>query len=239
MSNIDAINATVREARAAAEQAAGSASPPAVHVSPANQNVSVAAGRPVSLGEMLASAGMQVKGFLKVSERGFQVGKDTTTYFDTLPVEFRISSIQPFYGVRFGNPAKYLKSLDRLTESRTKRSWADTVAEAQRLDARCTGDYASADIPVTLMEDAIAKDKKTVLFSAGDSLGLTLSITNFAGFAGFMKPYSGLVDKGVISSDTLLRGTLVAIQRTSGSNTWGLADFQDFNIVDEAQAAAA
>lgn len=239
--NVQDINAAIAQAREAASAAVGQQSTGVAVHQPANTNVSTAvvAGRPIKLGELIASAGLQVKAFLKVDKPGFLVGKDTTTYFEELPVEFRLNSIKPFYGCRFGDPAKYIKSFDRLTESKTKRPWADMVAEAQRLDIKCSGDYPSADIPLTVLIDLAPKKGGELLCAAGEALGLTLSITNFTGFAQFIGPYENARDGGGLADDALLRGKLVHTQRTKGSNTWGIVEFRDFLIVNEAAGEAA
>jgi hypothetical protein len=240
MSNVSEINAAIAAAKAAAEQAP---LPGSTQMVAANNNAPtiVTPGRPVKLGELIASAGMQVDAFLKVDKAGFLIGKDTNTFFDEVAVEFKLNSIKPFYGCRYGDPAKYLKSNDRITDARTKRSWAEAVAEAQRLDPRCTGDYPSADIPLTALVELKNKKGDAVLIKVGQTLGLTLSITNFAGFASFIGPYENLRDQGLMPDDVLLRGRLVHEQRTKGTNTWGLATFVDFLVVDpaaeESQAA--
>lgn len=227
-------------AQIAAAQAAAKAIIPATEVAPSNvvayqptavQPTAVQPGRPVKLGEMLAQTGMQVKAYMKVDKAGFYIGADTSTPIDSIQVEFEMDSIQPYFGVRYGNPAKYLKSFDRMTESRTKRSWADTINEAMRLDEKCKGDYPSADIPFRVLNDVKSK-KGDVLIAAGELLGLSLSITNFKDFAAFIKPYTDLQEKGIIGN-ALLRGTLTAAQRTGNGNVWGAAEFPDFLIVSQ------
>ena len=230
MTQLEQINAQI-----AAAQAAAKAVVPAAEVAPSNvvayQPAAVQPGRPVKLGEMLAQTGMQVKAYMKVDKAGFYIGADTTTPIDTIEVEFEMDSIQPYFGVRYGNPAKYLKSFDRMVESRTKRSWADTINEAMKLDTKCKGDYPSADIPLKVLAD-VKNKKGDVLIAAGELLGLSLSITNFKDFAAFIKPYTDLQDKGVIGN-ALLRGTLTAGQRSGNGNTWGAAEFPNFLIVSQ------
>jgi len=241
MSNVSAINEAIAQAKAAA--AAAVAPAPANNVvafqAPAVAVAVVATGRPIKLGELIAAAGMQVKAFLKVDKAGFAVGKDLT-FFDEIPVEFKLNSIKPFYGCRYGDPAKYLKSFDRITDSRTKRSWAEAVAEAQRMDARCTGDYPSADMPLTLrVADLLPKKGGEPLCKVGEALGLTLSITNFSAFASFIAPYENLRDAGLMPDDVLLRGKIVHQVMNRNGNTWGIATFVDFLVVDESVAEAA
>jgi hypothetical protein len=244
---LDAINQQIANARAAAASGGAAAAgapptqdptPPAVGgaYQPPAQPGAVAAGRPVTLGELLSQGGMRVDAYLKVDKTGFLIGTDTKNALEEITVEFKLSDVVPFFGLRWGStPAKYLRSFDRQTESRTKKSWAACVAEAMQADSRCRGDYASADIPFTLVgEDVIAEkgeNKGKALVKTGQTLGLTLSITNFKEFASFIKPYDDLRAAGQIPHDLTLRGKLVHKTAEGGGNTYGKADFVDFLAV--------
>ena len=231
--SIDAINEQIRLAREAASTApalapAGLPATQAVGGAP----VAVAQGRPVSLGELLAEGGMRVDAWLKVKDSGFYIGDDTSTLVEEIAVEFKLSDIVPFWGLRYGaSPAKYFRSFDRQTESRSKKSWAQCLTEAQAADPRCRGDYASADIPATVVSTILAAkgDKKgQPLITAGQRLGITFSITNFKDFAVFIKPYSDLVTMGRMPHDTNLRGKIVHGQRKKGQDMWGAVEFDGF-----------
>lgn len=248
---LENINAQIAAARANAgaviQQAADAPTPPAVGqgfqppAAPAAPGA-VQPGRPVSLGELLAQGGMRVDVYLKADKTGFLLGTDTKNPQEELEVEFKLSDVVPFFGLRWGStPAKYLRSFDRLTESRTKKSWATCVAEAMQADDRCRGDYASADIPFTYIgEDIVADkgDKGKVLLAKGQSLGLTLSITNFKEFAAFIKPYDDLKAAGQIPADLMLRGKLVHKEATGGGNQYGKADFVNFIAVSRSAVDA-
>ena len=187
----------------------------------------VAPARPVSMMEMLAEGGMSVKAYMKVDKPGFTIGSDTSVYHKEFPVEFRLGDAKPFYGIRFGNPAKYLRSIDRVTETRTRRSWTLALEEAQRLDPKCRGDYRAVEIPFTVLAD-IQDDKKKVLVEAGEAIGWTSSITNWKPFEDFIKPYFAQLAAGQITEDTVLRGRIVHQQSKSDANVWGTVTFVDF-----------
>ncbi|MGH6955626.1 MAG: hypothetical protein ACREEW_03055, partial [Caulobacteraceae bacterium] len=125
--SLESVQNALAEARAAAAQAA-----PAPPVVAAATAVAVTGGRPVSMREMLAESTVPVDAYLKIKESGFLIGDDPKSTFDDIRVHFKFSDAKPFYGIRYGNPARYEKSYDRIVNARTKRPWADCVAEAQR-----------------------------------------------------------------------------------------------------------
>lgn len=221
------LNAVLEQAKAAAAQAVAQA-PTTTAVSTA-----VAPARPVSMLEMLAEGGMSVKAYLKVDKPGFTVGSDTSNYIKELEVEFRIRDAKPFYGIRYGNPAKYLRSFDRVTETRTRRPWSDALTEAQRLDPKCKGDYRAVELPfVYLGAKALAAGgDKTV--EKGETLGWTSSITNWKVWEEFIMPYFKQIMAGELTEDALLRGKIVHEQKKDGGNTWGLVTFSGFEVVAE------
>jgi hypothetical protein len=231
------INAQIEAARLAAANAVQNA--PATIAGPSGGAVVtqlVQPGRAISLGEALADTGMAVKAYLKIDKAGFMIGSDTKNFFDSIDVRFKLSDIMPFRGLRFGNPAQYLRSYDRLTESKTKKSWAQCIAEAQAKDDRCKGDYASADIPLIMVNDLVGtkgENKDKTLIAKGERLGLTLAVTNWKGFSTFIKPYEDLRLQGALPEDLMLAGKLVHEQKDNGTNVWGLATFVDFQAVPD------
>ena len=186
--------------------------------------------RPVSMMEMLAEGGMTVKAYMKVDKPGFTIGSDTSVYHKEFLVEFRLGDAKPFYGIRYGNPAKYLRSIDRVTETRSRRAWTLALEEAQRLDPKCRGDYRAVEIPFTVLADIQDGDKK-VIVAEGEAIGWTSSITNWKPFEDFIKPYFAQLGAGQITEDTILRGKIVHKQEKSDSNVWGLVTFVDFAAV--------
>lgn len=230
---LETLNASLQAAREAAANAVPA--PAAAAVS----TTLVTPGRPVSMREMLAETSMSVKAYLKVSAHGFLIGKDAATLFDEIDVEFRLNAAKPFYGLRYGNPPVYKRSVDRIVETKSKRPWADVCAEAQRLDARCTGDYRGVDIPFQSVNQLKSK-KGEVLAEPGDALGWSSSVTNWAEFQKFIEPYFALIDNGQLAEDALVRGKILHEQRSKeGVQPWGALLFGDFTIVDTGLAQAA
>lgn len=190
----------------------------------------ITGGRPVTMMEMLQEGGVSVDAYLKVDKPGFTVGTDTETYHKSLDVEFRLSDAKPYYGLRFGNPAKYLRSYDRITEARTRKPWAQCQQEAAVIDPRCKGDYRAVDIPFTTLQAVNAGNKEV---EAGGRLGWSSSITNFKIFSDFVTPYYQRIAAGELSEDIVLRGKIVHKQQRADGNTWGLLTFEDFSVVVE------
>lgn len=244
MQNLQDVNAAIEAAKAAAGNLPASAGVATGQAPAFYAAQPVQPGRAVSMREMLAESSMSVKAYLKAEKAGFLIGTDTANYVKEIAVEFRFGDAKPFYGLRYGDPAKYERSLDRIVNVKNKRPWADCIAEAQRLDARCRGDYASVDVPFTVLEDIKSLDGKITLFEAKDDdrLGWTASVTNWKDFAAFAKPFYDLIDAGRLSEDVVVRGKLVHAQRTSNKNTWGAVTFEGFEAVGfaaaEDQAAA-
>ena len=233
--SLQALNDSIAAARAAAQDVAlpAAANSPGAVASVA----AVTPGRAVSLSELLTQTGMQVDTYIKVDKSGFYIGTDTTTLVDEIAVEFRLSDVTPFYGLRYGNPAKYLRSYDRITEARTKRAWAEAVAEAQRQDNRVRGDYPSVDVPFTCLQEIKTKKGDALLTENGKKLGWTSSVTNFKEFANFARPYEQLQQAGHLSPTALLRGKLVHEQRKDATNVWGALTLVGFEIVDDGATA--
>jgi hypothetical protein len=233
MSNaaLDALNQQLALARAGASGAVGNVVPfagPAAQVSALPQG-----GKPVTLAEALAETGMKVDAYIKVEKAGFLIGKDTINYLQQVgPVEFKMSDIKPFYGVRYSNPPIYKRSYDRIIEARSKRSWADVVAQAQHADPKCTGDYQGVDIPFTTVADIVTADGKTVLLEAGKTLGWTSSITNWNPFAEFIKPFEEMRAAGQLPKDVKIRANLVWSQRKKDALIWGQLNFDGVTIAD-------
>ena len=84
---LEALNASLEAARAAAANAV-----PAPTETAVSAPALVTPGRPVSMREMLAESTRSVKAYLKVSAHGFLIGKDAVTLFDEIEVEFRLNA---------------------------------------------------------------------------------------------------------------------------------------------------
>ncbi|AKU43597.1 hypothetical protein CPT_Seuss71 [Caulobacter phage Seuss] len=237
----DAINASIAAARALAANAANTAADQetgggAVAVPGAGTAVAQSGGKPVSLGEVLNQGGLRVDAYLKVDKTGFLIGTDLMNTFEEIDVEFRLGDVVPYYGLRYGaSPTKYLKSFDRLVESRTKKSWQAAISEAMASDPKCRGDYPTVDIPFTMRETLTAEKgekKGQALIEAGQTLGWTASVTNFKDFAAFIKPFDDMRTLGQIDDNLILAGKLKFKARSGNGNNWGAALFDDFKVVD-------
>lgn len=236
----------IKEALDAARLAAQSIVQPAANALAVPTQGAVAVlpqgGRAVSMREMVQETGVRSDAFLKVTPAGFTVGKDTKTFFDEIEVEFRVNTAKAFYGLRYGNPAKYEKSFDRILDSRTKRPWADRIAEGQRIDPRCTGDYPAVEVSMTSIKQLDAKGGG-LLLEAGKTLSWTSSITNWSEWVKFIEPIYVLQDAGLLANNVLVRGKIVHDQRTKEGNTWGILmlnlDVADLGLPPEAVEAQA
>ncbi|MES0134552.1 hypothetical protein NKJ88_06250 [Mesorhizobium sp. M0016] len=190
------------------------------------QQPSVPAQRGPALGvdDMLGGS-INVDAWLKVNEYGLQIGADTTL-FETVDAILDLSEISYCYSVRYGNPATYEKTYDRLTNARGGGSWFDTLAKAQRIDPKA-GEFRSADIPFTVVGDY--KNKKgDVLIEDGKTLGHSISMTGWKGFQKFIRDIAG---KGID-----IRGAKIALKigynvEKNAKGTWGTLVFTDVAVV--------
>lgn len=237
MTNLESIKAALQQAR----ENAGAAVVPANETTGGAVATVTSPGRPVTVHELLNQGGsMQVKAFLKVEKLGFLIGKDDKI-FKEFQVEFHFDEVQPFFGLRYGqSPAKYERSVDRQVNQKNGKNWAQCIADAQRLDPRCRGDYAAVDIPFTVLEDIKGEDGK-VLVEKGEKIGWTSSITNFYDFKDFSKDYYDLIAAGALPGNALVRGKIVHDKRKGGNgDAYGALKFVDFDVIlDEPEAQAA
>lgn len=229
---VAAINAALAQAKAAAAAAAPAA--PAQLPAVANQNAAPAVVQPgprVNMRQMVAEAGMRPDAYLKVDKAGFLVGKDTKSFLEEIEVEFRLTNAVAFYGLRFGNPAKYLRSYDRLVEVKSRKSWEACITQAAQQDSRCTGDYAAVDLLMTATADIKGKGD-ALLLEKGKTLGWTSSITAWGNWVAFVQPIYDLIDAGIIPNDVMIRGKIKHEQREGNGNLWGVVNFSDLHVAD-------
>lgn len=213
----------IDDAIKAAKEAAANAPAEASNVpSTANQSGAVAAqrGAPLSVDDLLTGS-LSVSAWLKVNEYGLSVGNDRTL-FDTIPVILNMAEIQYCYSIRFGNPAQYAKTYDRVTDVRGG-SWLNTVQNAQRIDPKAN-EFRSADIPFRLAKDLVSKDGKTVILAAGESIGHSLSIT---GWAAFQDLINKLKQEGIDYKNATLEIDLGFTVKTNAKGTWGILAFNN------------
>lgn len=227
MSNLDKLKATLAEARQAASTAVATTTSTGGEVT-----TMVQPGRPVSVHEILSQGpAMTVKDYLKVDRVAFLIGKDESL-FKEFEVEFGFDEVKAFFGVRYGaQPARYERSYDRQVNARNGQAWHQTVADAQRIDPRCRGDYSGVDIPFTVLADIKGEGGK-VIVEKGEKIGWTSSITNFKDFKEFAKDYYELIAAGLLGPDARVRGKIKHVKRRGGDNDYGALTFEGFDVVD-------
>lgn len=182
-------------------------------------------GAPLALDDML-SGSLTVDAWIKVTEHGMTIGTDRTL-FETLPVTLDMSAIAYCYSVRYGNPAQYQKTYDRMVDVRGG-SWAQTLQKAQQVDPKAS-EFRSADLPFVLREDLVNK-KGEVIITAGSTLGHSLSITGWKSFGEFA---NALKKAGVDTSNAVVDLDLGFDVRTNAKGTWGVLRFDNFAANEE------
>lgn len=229
-SALDQIKAQIAQA-----QAAAGASVPTTTAQTAQVPVVAAlptGGRRISLSEAVNDVGTKVDKYLKTQPAGFVIGTDTASYYDEIEeVTFEIGEVRPFYGLRFGNPPTYKKSFDRVMDNDTKRPWAEVVAEAQRADPKCKGDYICAEFAFRLGVELTPKKGDPV--PAGTILGFTPAIMNAKDMLALLKPYVDMMEVGRLSPKARLKAKLVHEQKTkTGVQPWGHLHLVDLDLID-------
>ena len=165
--------------------------------------------------ETLTSAGMNVDAWLKCPEHGFQID-NKKGFVEEIIVSFVPRQQAVFHGVRFGNPATYLKSFDGVNCVQGG-SWTDAVKRAQAADDKCRGSYVGIDLQMTIEEDVIAPSGD-VLLEKGKRLGHSTSVTGGKTVADFMRD---AMAKGFDNDE--LKVKLVFVQKTKqGVKPWGV-----------------
>ena len=223
-------NATIDPVQAAIA-AAQSAAKALVEQQAANTNTAMAPAAPAAVGRPLTmddmAGGIAVDKWLGVKEFGLLIGAEKHLYDQPILVEIDMTEIQPNYSVKFGNPAQYLRTYDRVTEVRGG-SWHDALKRAQAVDPRAT-EYRSVDLPMTLVEP-ITKGKD-ILAEAGTRLGYSTSTTGWKAWQEF---YSECVKHGLTRSR--VRVMVGHMKRTNPKgHIWGV---MTFTLVPPAAAAA-
>ncbi|RJF78123.1 hypothetical protein D3877_23635 [Azospirillum cavernae] len=181
---------------AAAQQAAAATAVPAV----ANTHAlaPVQPGKRLSMDDALEMTGMAVEAYLNLTESAIQVGK--VGFHEKLVVGIDITEVQPFYGVSWGNPAKYGRSYDRVLTV-GGGSWAQTLQAASADPAKAGSEYISYEIPMTVVE-------------AGTVIGFSPSVTN-------AKDFKALVQQAKAQGLTRIKVELTHKLKTNTKGKWG------------------
>lgn len=170
---------------------------------------------------------MNVDAWLKVNEFGLFIGTDKTPHSE-LKVRLDMADILYCFSVRYGNPAQYAKTYDHVLDTKG-RPWVETLRMAQNIDSRAS-EFRSADIPFTIVEPVMAKDGKTVLADAGDTIGVSISVTGWRVFQGFLRDAG---KAGIDISNALLEMTLSYEAKKNDKGEWGILTYNDYSEVND------
>lgn len=211
----------IDDAIKAAKDAAGNAPAETLPATRGSTDVGAPAqrGTPLGLDDMMTGS-ISVDAWLKVGEFGLTVGTDRTL-FESIPVVINMDEIAYCYSVRYGNPAQYAKTYDRVTDVKGG-SWLATLQRAQSIDPRA-GEFRSADIPFHLLKN-LENKKGDVVLEAGKVLGHSLSITGWKSFGEFTNK---LKDLGIDPYKGRVEVDLGFTVRTNDKGTWGILSFND------------
>lgn len=220
----------VQAAIAAAQQAAAAAAAQQAQALPgggANLPATTQAGgavarpgKPLSMDDM-STGGISVDAWIGVKEYGLVF--DGKLVSDPVRVEIDLSAVAPCYAIKFGNPATYYKTYDRVSEARGG-SWDAAVAKAQSASPTAR-EYRSVDVPMRLLQDVMATDPKskakTAVAKEGSLVGHSTSTTNWGLWDAF---YRECVQAG-------LQGQVVQVELShegrsnKAGNNWGVIRF--------------
>lgn len=176
-------------------------------------------GAPLAVDDMLGGS-LDVVAWLKVNEYGLFVGADRTP-FQEIDVVINMDEVSYCYSVRYGNPATYEKTYDRVTNSKGG-SWAETLLKAQRVDSNAS-EFRSADIPFYVIDD-VKNTKGEVLVEAGKAIGHSLSITGWKAFQKFIRE---AMSQNLDIHRGSIRVTLGCDVQKNAKGTWGILKFSN------------
>ena len=221
-----AIAAAQNAAKALVEAQAQAANSNTTAVVPTTSHAVAPAGRPLAMEDM--TGGLVVDKWLGVKEFGLLIGPEKALCAEPILVEIDMTAVQPNYSVKFGNPAQYFRTYDRVTEVRGG-SWHDALRRAQAVDPRAS-EYRSVDLPMRLLQDVVVNKK--VVAEAGETLGYSTSTTGWAPWRAF---YSECVRQGLHRSR--VRVQIAHLKRTNNkANVWGVVTY---TLLGPAETAAA
>jgi hypothetical protein len=167
----------IAAAIAAASQVAANVQMPAV-VQQASVPAALPAGRVRSLDDALYEAGVNVVEFAKVTESAFTINGKRVEKIEGF-ISFDEVKINRTVRFNVGGGTKFLRTYNLVTEAQSGRPWTDVVAQAQKSDDKCKGDYDAAEIPVALLADLKVGEKT---YKAGDRIGITTPVTGYKPF---------------------------------------------------------
>lgn len=221
--SVSPIQEAIAKAQAEAGKIAAAQAGALTPQTPANSNVPapVRPGAPLAMSDM-SGGGITVESWMGVSEYGLLFTDKKTMINTPVRVLIDMTAVAPNYAIKFGNPAQYFKTYDRVT-SNIGGSWAEAVAKA--MAAGASREYRSVDIPMTIMEDIKTVDPKTkaetVVVPANTVVGHSTSTTNWGNWDSF---YRSLCKAGLEREQVIVE--LTAEPRTNkNANRWGVIAF--------------
>jgi hypothetical protein len=232
--NMNSIQAAMDQAKVAAANAvvgAAQANVPAATSAPSSTALAPVAAQRLNLADIATTARTKVDHYLKVDKYGMTVGKSPQNPLDEIKVTLNVSEASFFWSLRVDQV--YKRSNDRVSEDATGQPWPVVVAQGQRADPKCKGDYKAAEIPMTLAQDVTDK-AGNVIAKAGDMIGYTTSIT---GFEPFQQLVAAAFKTG--NDNVTLSGTLKHKYMSRDRNEWGVIQFENFEPVILPEVAGA
>lgn len=177
----------------------------------------------------LSTSSIIVDGYLKVKEFGLVVsdGKKEVLISNLL-VNIDQKEVVATTVIKMGNPATYYKTFNGITCADGATTWAEAIERGARFNPPATP-YASADIPMTLLEDVKANDG-SIIYEKGQRLGYSLSTTNKAAFAKYRQQLGGLD----LLNDVVETRLGYEKRTNKANNTWGIVTFEALGRADEA-----
>ena len=221
-SNVNPVDAAIAAANAKAEATPDQAPIEMTQLpATASGGSSVAAYVPVQAPSLdtLSQGSMNVDNWLKVKEFGLLVDNKTDLIEKIkVRIDFGANEVQPFTGIRFGNPVQYLKTYDGVACA-TGGTWNEAVRRANAVDPGARP-YMGAGIQMSLLEDAKSAKGATVA-EAGVRLGHSTSITNRNTLAEFIQEVkkAGLINQAVEAEIGFKKMT------NSKGQSWGILTF--------------
>lgn len=188
--------------------------------------VSTQRSAPLGLDDMLAG-GINVDAWIKVTEHGMTIGTDRTL-FDSIPVTLDMTQIAYAYSVRYGNPATYEKTYDRVTSTKGQ-PWPTVLQQAKAKDDKAS-EFRSADLPFKLRESLMNKKGDATVIESGSTLGHSLSVTGWKSFQDFV---TNLQKLGIDPRSSVVDLDLSFEVRTNAKGTWGVLKFDNPAVAED------
>lgn len=213
-----AIEAAKQQAAVATAGVPATTQPQATAVAP------IKAG-PLTLDD-LTQGGMNVNDWLKVTEFGLLVASHTDKLFSFAEFRLDTSKVQACEVIKFGNPATYLKTYDRVVCT-AGGTWQEALNRAAQVQPGVRP-YQSADLPLEVIGDLKSMDG-TLLAKDGDILGHSTSTTNYKNLSALMRELKEKKQLGAV-----IKVKVGYEKRTNvAKNTWGILTFELLEILEE------